>query len=157
VHFRSLPQLVADADAHLTKAKGHGMEQLVAKLYKERSRKSLGDFNLTEHVKNFWDKADHSAAQVEINLVALDDQTRTARLDTCKRIADKLLSDLPRFDRHVATFGTLMPRFSGWTVQKVAIAPTLSPAQRSAIVAAGYIAPDLHDLTAGLLTRQEPA
>jgi len=82
--------------------------------------------------------------------VALDEQSRTIRFGTCKRRADKLVADLPRFDRHVAGFRAAMPRFATWTVERAAIAPVLGSAQRQAIQHAGCIAQDLDDLTAGL-------
>ena len=154
VHFRPLPQLVADADARLAEAEGHGLERLVATLYEERSRKGLGDFSLTHRVEGYWDKADKTSSQIEIDVVALDENSRTLRLGSCKRNAEKLLPDLPRFDRHVRAFLTVMPRFADWTVQRVAIAPVLTARQRGAIEAAGYVAQDLKDLTAGLLVRR---
>jgi AAA+ ATPase superfamily predicted ATPase len=150
VHFRPLPQLVAEADARLAEAEGHGLERLVAALYEERSRKALGDFSLTHRIEGYWDKADKGASQVEIDLVAIDEASRTIRLGTCKRQPDKLLPDLRRFNRHVQGFLTAMPRYAGWTVERVAMAPVLSGAQRSALHEAGYLAQDLHDLTAGL-------
>lgn len=157
VHFRPLPQLVAESDARLAEAEGHGLERLVATLYQERSRKGLGDFSLTHRVEGYWDKADRAASQIEIDLVALDEDSRTIRLGTCKRNGDKLLPDLRRFDRHVHGFLTAMPRFASWTVQRVAIAPVLSTEQRTAIQDAGYLAQDLHDLTGGLLARRATA
>jgi hypothetical protein len=44
----------------------------------------------------------------------------------------------------------LVPRFSSWNVERVAIAPALTLQQRSAVEAFGYLAQDLGDLTAGL-------
>lgn len=151
VHFQPVPQLVAGADAKLIEAEGHGLERLVARLYEERSRKGLGDFSLTHRIEGFWDKADRAGAQVEVDLVALDEDSRTLRLGTCKRSGDKLAPDLRRFDGHAAGFLRAMyPRFSGWKVERVAIAPTLTGVQRSAVEAAGYLAQDLGDLLVGL-------
>lgn len=42
------------------------------------------------------------------------------------------------------------PRYTGWQIEKVAIAPTLTPEVRERIVAAGHLAQDLTDLTAEL-------
>ena len=151
VHFRPLPLLVADADARLREAEGHGFERLVATLYQERSRKGLADFSLTHRVEGFWDKADRSTAQIEIDLVALDEQNRTIRLGTCKRNADKLLPDLARFEGHVQRFLVAKPQFSDWKLELLAIAPVLSPSQRNQITSTGCLAQDLHDLTAGLV------
>ncbi len=150
VHFRPVVKLVAEADQRLMEAEGHGLERLVAALYAERSRKGLAGFSLTHRVKGFWDKADRTGKQIEIDLVALDEASQTIRLGTCKRQGDKLVSDLARFEQHVTGFLTLVPRFSSWTIERVAIAPTLTPRQRSAIEAFGYLAQDLGNLTEGL-------
>lgn len=150
VHFRPLPELVAEADHRLKVAEGHGLERLVATLYEERSRKGLGDFALTRRVEGFWDRADRAGTQVELDLVALDEQSRSIRLGTCKRHGAKLVGDLANFDRHVARFLAAMPQFASWTVERAAIAPSLNEAQRTALREAGCIPQDLDDLTAGL-------
>ena len=151
VHFRPVPQLVAGADAKLAEAEGHGLERLVARLYEERSRKGLGDFEVTHRVEGFWDRTDRSGGtQVEIDLVVLDQERRIIRLGTCKRQGEKLIADLARFDRHVDGFVRSMPRFVDWHVERVAIAPVLTGQQRAAIAAAGYLPQDLYDLSAKL-------
>lgn len=150
VHFRPLASLVAEADQRLMEAEGHGLERLVAALYAERSRKGLPGFQLSSRVEGFWDRADRAGKQIEIDLVALDEATQTVRLGACKRQGDKLVADLPSFARHADGFLAAMPRFAAWRVERVAIAPMLTTAQRSAIADAGCIAQDLADLTAGL-------
>jgi AAA+ ATPase superfamily predicted ATPase len=143
--FRPAQQLIRQADERLAEAEGHGLERLVATLYEERSRKGVGDFSLTHAVRGWWDRSD-----TEIDLVAVDEEGRRLRLGSCKRSAPRLISDLRRFDGHVARFVQALPRYAGWAVEKVAVAPTLSPAQRAACLDLGYIPQDLGDLTAGL-------
>jgi hypothetical protein len=150
VHFRPLPALVGEADQRLKQAEGHGLERLAATLYAERSRKGVGDFNLTARVAGFWDKVDRLGTQIEIDLVALDELSHTIRLGTCKRQGDKLVADLGRFSHHIAQFLERKPTFSTWTVERVAIAPLLTNAQRRAAEDFGFIPQDLNDLTAGL-------
>ncbi|MEN9796398.1 MAG: hypothetical protein RL653_94, partial [Pseudomonadota bacterium] len=150
VHFRPVSQLVAEADQRLMEAEGHGLERLVASLYAERSRKGLPGFSLTHRVEGFWDKPDRAGTQLEIDLVALDENSRTIRLGTCKRQGDKLVADLPRFDRHVKDFLAVMPRFASWRLERAAVATRLTPGQRRHIESTGYLAQDLGDLTAGL-------
>lgn len=145
-NFRPVEALVSQADARLADAEGHGLERLVATLYEERSRKGLGEFPLTAAVRGWWDRGD-----TEVDLVAINEDDRSIRLGSCKRSADRLIADLGRFDGHVARFLQHMPRFQGWEVRKVAIAPHLDPDHRRAITAAGYLAEDLRDLTEGLL------
>lgn len=150
VHFRPVAQLVAEADQRLMEAEGHGLERLVATLYAERSRKGLPGFSVTHRVEGFWDRAGRNGKQIEIDLVALDDASQTIRLGTCKRQGDKLVSGLARFEHHVEGFLALVPKFSAWSVERVAIAPSLTARQRAAIEAFGCLAQDLGDLTAGL-------
>jgi len=147
--FRPMAQLVGEADQRLMVAEGHGLERLVARLYEERSRKGLEGFSLTHRIEGFWDRP-RAGDQVEIDLVALDESSRTVRLGTCKRDGEKLLPDMGRFERHVAGFLAATPRLASWRVERVAIAPVLTTAQRAAIESSGALPQDLADLTAGL-------
>lgn len=145
VNFQPLDVLVADADARLHEAEGHGLERLVRQLYEERSRRRIGDFPLTAQVRGFWDRRD-----TEIDVVAINEDTRTIRFGTCKRSAERLPPDLVRFDEHVGRFLATFRAYQEWTIQKVAIAPALDPETRQAIERRGYLAQDLRDLTAAL-------
>ncbi len=145
IAFRPIEKLIEKADERLAEAEGDGFERLVTTLYEERSRKGLGDFALTEAVRGWWDRSG-----TEIDLVALDEDDRLLRLGSCKRSANKLVRDLKNFDNHVGRFREAMPRFSDWRVEKVAIAPIITDAQRLECNRMGYIAQDLGELTAGL-------
>lgn len=144
--FRPVERLLEQADERLADAEGHGLERLVGALYEERGRKGLGDFPLTHAVRGWWDRGD-----TEIDLVLLDEEQQRLRLGSCKRSADKLVVDLPRFDGHVERFLRAFPRFRDWTVERLAVAPTLAADHRAACGRAGYLARDLGDLTDGLL------
>jgi AAA+ ATPase superfamily predicted ATPase len=146
--FRPLEVVVRQADERLADVEGPSLEKLVATLYEERSRKGIGDFGLTERVQGYWDRAD-----TEIDLVAVAGEDNILRVVTCKRSPEKLVSDLPTFDGHVARFVTASPKFGGWRVERVAVSPMLDPSARRLIEARGYIAQDLADLTAGLRGR----
>ena len=146
INFRPLEGLVEQADQRLMTAEGYGLERLVGQLYEERSRLGLGDFPLTSRIEGWWDRTD-----IEIDLVALDDNERRLRLGSCKRSAAALVADLSRFDGHVAGFLKAFPRFSAWQVEKVAIAPSLNQEARQAIEAMGYVPQSLGDLTTDLL------
>jgi len=145
VNFRPLDDLVREADDRLADAEGYGLEQLVGALYEERSRKGLEGFRLTQRVQGFWDRGD-----TEIDLVALNEEDRIVRLGTCKRAAERLAPDYPRFDAHVARFLDRAERVRGWRVERVAITTRHSRRSRAAAERAGYIPQDLEDLTAGL-------
>jgi hypothetical protein len=82
--------------------------------------------------------------------VALDETSKRLRLGSCKRSELALIKDLARFDGHVARFLKAFPHFTDWQVEKVAIAPSLTPEARQAIAAAGYLPQSLDDLTLGL-------
>jgi hypothetical protein len=146
INFRPLQTLVEQADQRLMTAEGYGLERLVGQLYEERSRKEVGDFALTDRIEGWWDRND-----TEIDLVALDETSQRLRLGSCKRSEQALVSDLGRFDGHIDRFLKAFPRFSDWQVEKVAIAPSLTPEARRAIEAAGYLPQSLGDLTSGLL------
>jgi hypothetical protein len=140
--------VLRQADERLADVEGPALEKLVATLYEERSRKGIGDFRLTDRIQGFWDRAD-----TEIDMVGLAGDDKVLRLVTCKRSPEKLVVDLPRFDGHVARFVAAFPKFGGWTVEKVAVAPTLDADTRRRITERGYIPEDLSDLTLGLRQR----
>jgi hypothetical protein len=146
MNFRPLQTLVEQADQRLMSAEGYGLERLVGQLYEERSRLGFGDFPLTSRIEGWWDSRD-----TEIDLVALDETSQRLRLGSCKRSEPALVKDLANFDGHVARFLKAFPRFESWQVEKLAIAPSLSPEARGVIEAKGYRAQSLADLTAGLL------
>lgn len=145
LRFRPEAELVAQADRRLVDAEGHGLERLAGVLYEERSRKGLGDFSMSERIQGYWDRGD-----VEIDLVAVDEDSRRIRLGTCKRSPTKLVRDLGSCDAHIARFLETHASYRGWTVERVAIAPKLQLGARARIMKAGYVPQDLEDLTAGL-------
>lgn len=145
LNFRPIDDLVRQADARLHEAEGHGLERLVAQLYEERSRKGLGDFALTERINGYWDKSG-----TEIDLVAVDESNGIIRFGTCKRSAEKLFASLARDEEHIQRFLDALPRYAGMAVERAAIAPALSDAQRAALRARNWIPQDLTTLTHGL-------
>ncbi|MBZ0253353.1 MAG: DUF234 domain-containing protein, partial [Candidatus Methylomirabilis sp.] len=145
LNFRPVEGLVADADERLRTVEGRALEKLVGTLYEERSRKRIGDFPLTRRVTGYWD-----SAETEIDLVALDEDSRRVRLGSCKRSPDALMADASRFEGHVGRFLDAFPKYREWTVEKVGVAPTLDAAQRRALAERAWIAEDLADLTRGL-------
>lgn len=140
--FRPESELVAQADRRLVDTEGYGLERLAGVLYEERSRKGIGDFAMTERIQGYWDRRD-----VEIDLVAVDEDSRRIRFGTCKRSASKLLRDLGNCDGHIERFLEVHAGYCGWEIERVAIAPVLEGKARVAIEAAGYLAQDLGDLT----------
>lgn len=145
IQFRPEDELVATADERLKVVEVHGLERLVATLYEERSRKGLEGFALSERLNGYWDRGD-----VELDLVALNDDDEVVRIGTCKRSPPELLSGWSAFERNVERFLEAQPRLRSWRVEKVAIAPILDGNERAAIERRGALAQDLVDLTRGL-------
>lgn len=145
VAFRPLDELVKQADARLMDSEGHGFERLVGEIYKERSRKAVGDFELTDVVRGWWDRND-----TEIDLVAVNESARRLRLGTCKRSAARLIADLSAFDGHVERFLAANGKYKSFKLEKVAVAPILQPDQRREIEGKGYLPQSLAELIASL-------
>lgn len=146
LNFRPMTDLVSQADSRLVDIEGFGLERLVGTLYEERSRKALDGFPLTKRIEGYWDRRD-----VEIDLVAINEDERRIRFGTCKRSATKLQADLDNCQGHIERFVAEHARFAtDWTIERVAIAPRLGPEARAAIEAGGFIPQDLVDLTAGM-------
>jgi uncharacterized protein len=146
VHFRPLDDLLDATEARLDTGEGVALERLAAALYQERSRRGQGDIAVSHEVRGWWDRSG-----TEIDLVLVDEDARRLRLGTCKRSPDKLVADLGRFEGHIERFLAAMPRFAGWKVDRLAVAPSLDAAHRRRCVEAGYLPQDLDDLTDGLL------
>lgn len=145
ITFRPVDEAVAEADARLAEAEGHGLERLVGQLYEERARKGRGDFSLSERIRGYWDSRD-----TEIDLVALNEPERVLRLGSCKRKVERSVEDLTHFDGHVRRFLKAFPRFADWRVEKVAITTRHTLESRRAVERQGCIPQDLVDLTQGL-------
>jgi hypothetical protein len=133
------------ADARLAVVEGKPFEKLVSILYEERSRKGLGDFPLTDHIKGYWDRSD-----TEIGLVAINEGAGAIRFGPCKRSADELVADVPVFDGHVERFLTQFPRYRTWRVEKVSLAPAIPQELRHVLAEHGRLVQDLTDLIADL-------
>lgn len=146
INFRPETVLIKQADEALWDVEGHALERLVASLYEERSRKGLLGFNLTSRVQGYWDRRD-----TEIDLVALDEESRTIRFGSCKRDGARLVSALPPLRSHAERFLQTHRRYQSWRSEFALIAPSVKRAQRR--VPGGdddVVFEDLYTLTRGL-------
>ena len=141
--FRPLKQLIEQADQQLQVVEGHALEDLVATIYEEHSRLGRGDFALTHRVSGYWDRSD-----VEIDLVALNEDERRIRFATCKRNAEKLPASITSLKEASHRFLAAQKRFAGWQVEYAAIAPEISEHTRKIIQAEGVVGQSLADLIA---------
>lgn len=139
--FRPLDQLLEEADRRLQESEGPGLEKLVGQLYEERSRMGIGDFSLTQRINGFWDRSD-----VEIDLVAVNEEERRIRFGSCKRSPSKLIADINNFKSHVERFLELKPSYKGWSIELAGISPVLDKTQRHILLEHQIMAQDIHDL-----------
>jgi len=149
--IRPVDLAVDQADARLKEHEGFMFEKMVRQLSEECSRKNVGDFALTSHLKGYWNKADGS--DIEIDLVALNEESKTVRFGSCKRNAAKHNKDsLDKFGDHIEKFLKTKDgrRLAGWKSEKALYSPVFSQAHRGALEKQGYICRDLNDFAAFL-------
>jgi len=139
--FRPMQQLVDQADRQLADVEGHALEDLVARLYEEQSRRGIGDFALSERIQGYWDRAD-----VEIDLVAINEDERRIRFGTCRRNAAKLPGSIPSLKTAADRFLAAHKRFSGWRSEYVALAPSIDEPLRQRVRDAGVLPQSVGDL-----------
>lgn len=146
IRFKPINDLIAQADRRLQDAEGYGLERLTANIYEERGRKGLPGFTLSSRIEGFWDKGG-----VEIDLIALNEESRIIRFGSCKRDPGKhTIGELGRFDGHIERFLDAFPKYRHWTMEKTAITTEHTTATMKATMDAGYISEDLVALTNGL-------
>ena len=143
--FRPVAGLIDQANTRLMDVEGHALEDLAGQIYEERSRLGLGGFPLSERIRGYRDRAD-----VEIDLVAINEDERRIPLGTCKRNPARLPESVAALQRGAARFLDAHARFKEWRVEFVAIAPTIADDISAALAARDVVAESLADLTAGL-------
>jgi len=145
VAFRPVDALIDQADQRLSEVEGHALEDLTGQLYEERSRLGIGDFPVSERIRGYWDRAD-----VEIDLVAVNEEERRIRFGTCKRNPQRLPGAVDALQRSAGRFLAAHPRFNNWRVEYVAVSPTIAAEVGAALAGRGVIAQSLSDLIEGL-------
>ena len=143
--FRPLEGLIIQADQRLAEVEGYALEDLVGQIYEERSRLGLGNFPLSERVRGYWDRAD-----VEVDLVAVNEDEQRVRFGTCKRNQEKLPGSVNGLVRSVERFLTQYPRFRHWHIEYVAIAPDIDDSIKKALEDRNVQAESLRSLISGL-------
>ena len=153
---RPVDEAIDRSDEALKTQEGYGFEKMILLLVEECSRKGVGDFALTDFVRGYWNKADGS--DVEIDLVACNDEDQVVRFGSCKRSADRHDgSSLRSFDGHIGRFLKSKEghRFKGWSMQKALFSPSFSASLKKELEAKGFICRDLADY-AGFLGLPTP-
>lgn len=143
--IRPIGQAIERADEALKDVEGYAFEKMIRLLTEECSRKSIGDFPLTDIVRGYWNKADGS--DIEIDLIAYNDDEKRIRFGSCKRTAQSFRTGLKQFNDHIARFLDTDEghRFSGWSVEKALYCPRFPSGGRADLVKKGYKCVDLDD------------
>lgn len=150
---RPIEDALARADISLQTHEGHAFEKMVRKLTEEASRRGTGDLVLSQFVQGYWNKAE--GADIEIDLIAYNEEDRIVRFGSCKRSAAKHDSDaLQKLEDHVARFLKTSEgkRFSRFTIQKVLYSPIFDAEARARFEGQGYLCRDLQDFAQHLAT-----
>jgi hypothetical protein len=146
--IRPVDQALGRTDTSLMTHEGFVFEKMVRLLTQECSRKGVGDFALTDIVRGYWNKADGS--DIEIDLVALNEEGAVIRFGSCKRSASAhTAQSIRRLEEHAQRFLTTREgrRFSNWSIEKALYSPAFPAAQRHDLEAGGYVCRDLDDFT----------
>ncbi len=143
-------QPLRKASERLLTHEGLVFERLVRSGMEECSRKGVGDFQLTDIVRGYWNKADGS--DIELDLIALNEDDRVVRIGSCKRSSGAHPGSLARFNQHIARFLATRTgqRLNGWSVERALYAPSFDPDLRSRLGGDGYVCRDLVDLRSAL-------
>lgn len=141
VAFRPEDTLIDQADEQLSMIEGYALEDLVKRIYSERSRLDIGDFSLTHMPEGYWDRQD-----VEIDLVAINDSDQIIRFVTCKRNPEKLPGSCRKLKMDAKQFLSKHFKFNSYQVEYVAISTAISPAIAQQINSSGVIAESISTL-----------
>lgn len=140
------------ADKMLAIHEGHAFEKMIRNLTEETSQKGVGDFELTDIVRGYWNKADGS--DIEIDLVATNEDEKNVRFGSCKRNASAHDGkSLKKFEGHLDRFLKTKEgkRFTGWKIEKVLYSPEFKTKKRKSLEKSGYRCLDLADFRRFLL------
>ncbi len=130
------------ADSALATREGIAFEKMVRLLLEETARRQRGDIALTELVRGYWNQA----GGIEIDIVAMDENSKTLRLGSCKRN--------PAAHGNGAAFALLCDRFldtgdgrrfTGWRLERCLFSPAFPLAHRNDLQADGFRCFDLQD------------
>ena len=86
----------------------------------------------------------------DLDLVAINEDECRIRFGSCKRNPLRLLASVEGLRTSAGRFLQAHPRFAGWTVEYVAIAPEVDPVLSANLQVAGVTVQSLRDLTADM-------
>jgi len=144
--IQPLDKTLMRADIALRSHEGYAFEKMIRLLTEECSRKNVGDFELSEFVRGYWNKADGS--DIELDLLAFNEEQRKLRIGSCKRSEDAHDSrSSQKFETHIGRFLRTKEgrRFSGWKVEKAVFSPEFRRNRRQELSRKGFVCRDLKD------------
>ena len=142
--IRPLNEAMYKANTSLMVHEGFAFEKMIRLLLEECSRKGVGDFSLTHLAKGYWNRTD--GTDIEIDIVAVDDESKTIRVGSCKRTASAHDGDaLEKFDGHISRFRSteLGKKYANWKVEKALYSPLFEEERRQILSDKGFICVDL--------------
>ncbi len=141
-----LERPIARADEALMSLEGFAFEKMIRQLLEETSRKGKGDFPLTDLVRGYWNRPDGS--DIEIDVVALNEDDRIVRFGSCKRSADQFTGEsLAAFQDHIERFLNTKDgrQLAGWRVEQALYCPAFGSDDRRRLHRDGRVVHDLND------------
>ena len=140
----------------LMEHEGWTFERAVRQLSVECSRKGIGDFQLTEMVRGYWNKTGVGAG-VELDLIAVDADRQIVRFGSCKRSDTGFQrGGLDKFAAHIDRFlktKTGRP-LRAWKVERALYSTVFEPGVRQELAAKGFVCIDLNDFRTWLDSRR---
>ena len=149
--IRPIDEAVARASDALVRHEGYTFEKLVKLATEECSRKGVGDISLTELVRGFWNRP--ANADIELDLVAIDEEHQVIRFGSCKRNPERhKSSDLEQFESFIVRFlkTSTGRRFAHWDKQKCLYSPVFPNSIGKHLRSKGYRCIDLNDVASAL-------
>jgi AAA+ ATPase superfamily predicted ATPase len=145
ISFSPVSGLVSQADDRLKKMEGFALEKLVASVQEERSRRALGDFQLSERISGYWDRSG-----AEIDIVGVDRANKKVRFTTCKRNESELNASLVGLRTSAAKFLQAQPAYADWKIEYGAVSPEIPPSLRRHLTNQGIVPDDFDSLFSDL-------
>jgi len=146
--IRPVSRALDSAMPRLYTHEGYAFEKLIRALHIECSKKGKGDFSVDSLNLGFWNKPRDTSLNIEIDVVALDEEAKKVRFGSCKRSegAHDGVS-LSKFSAQVAAFlGTKEgKRVAGWKQELAVFSPVFSSEKKAYLQRSGFLAKDLGD------------
>jgi AAA+ ATPase superfamily predicted ATPase len=146
--MRPVEKALSFAIPRLQALEGFAFEKLIRKLHLECSQKGKGDFELTSISLGYWNRARNPDQSIEIDLVALDETSKTIRFGSCKRSESSHdHAALAKFERHIEGFLATKEyrHLQAWKHEKVLFSPTFAKDLRKVLQSSGFECRDLND------------